>query len=202
MYKEDRHLSRSLSSSSHLSVSTFKLFRSRLHTSLKRSVCRPRLRVPSTSSLYSIDFGILSSPILRTWPSQRSLRWLRVKYIVVSPVRLNTSSLVIFCCHRILRIRRRQRRWKVLIFFTCRLDKVHVSLPYSRVLHKQAQYTIDFVRMLNFGLSQTLAVRRAKVPEKFKYIENNQVWSKKTQYLNPYLNMYSFIYSLQNLNQY
>ena len=75
------------------------------------------------------NFGIRSAFILRIWPSQRSLRWLRLKYIVVRQVRLNTSSLVIFCCHVIPRMRRRHRRWKVLIFFSCTLDNVHVSLP-------------------------------------------------------------------------
>ena len=50
-------------------------------------------------------------------------------------------------------------------FFSCRLDKVHVSLPYSRVLHTQALYILDFVRMLKFGLSPTITVRLAKVPE-------------------------------------
>ena len=42
-YTEYRHLSRSLVSSSHLSITKFKLFRSRLQTSLKRIVGRPSL---------------------------------------------------------------------------------------------------------------------------------------------------------------
>ena len=85
--------------------------------------------------------------------------------MVVRPVRFNTSSLVIFCCHETLRMRRRYRRWRVLVFFSCTLDNVNVSQPYSRVLHTQERWTLAFVRMLNFGLSQTLAVNRAKVPD-------------------------------------
>ena len=115
----------------------FKLFRSRLHTSLKHNFGRPRLRLPTTNLPYNRDFGIRSALILRTWPSQRSLRWLRVKYIVVRLVRLNTSSLVVFYCHAILRIRQGRRRWNLLFFFSCTLDNVHVSLQYSRVLYTQ-----------------------------------------------------------------
>ena len=53
MYTDDRNLSRSLASSSHLSVPTFKVFRLRLHTFLNRKVGRPRLRVPSANLLYN-----------------------------------------------------------------------------------------------------------------------------------------------------
>ena len=34
-------------------------------------------------------------------------------------------------------VRRRHRWWKLLIFFSCIADWVHVSLPYSRVLKTQ-----------------------------------------------------------------
>ena len=53
----------------------------------------------------------------------------------------------------------------MLIFFSCTLDKVHVSLSYNRVLHTQKQKTLDFMQILNFRVSQILAVSRAKVPE-------------------------------------
>ena len=53
----------------------------------------------------------------------------------------------------------------MLIFFFCTLDKVYDSLSYSRVVHTQAQQTLDFVRILNFSLSLTLTVSRAEVPE-------------------------------------
>ena len=59
-----------------------------------------------------------SSLIVRTWPNQWSLyRQLMLVYMVVSPVRLTTSSFVIFCCHIILKIQQRHWRWSVLIYF-------------------------------------------------------------------------------------
>ena len=87
-------------------VLILKLLKSRLHTSLENNFGQPRSRLPTTNSLYNRYFGVRSAPVLRTWPSQRSLRWLRVKCMVVRLARLNTSSLVIFCCHAILRMRR------------------------------------------------------------------------------------------------
>ena len=113
----------------------------------------------------------------------KSLRLLRVKYIMVSPVRFNTFSLVIFCCLLILRIRRRHCRRKVLIFFSFTLDKDHVSLPYIRVLDTQAQYTLNFVRIFHFGLSQTLAVRLVKFPEALPMRQLVCTMMRLTQYL-------------------
>ena len=62
-------------------------------------------------------------------------------YIVVRPVCLRNSSLVIFCEHLILSIRRRNRWWKVLIFFICTFDRVQDSLPYSRVINKSTLWS-------------------------------------------------------------
>ena len=121
LFKINRFLARSFASNSHSSeLKKFKLFRSRLHRSLKRSFWRHRLRLPTTNllMLYNRDFGNRSLTILKTWPSQRSLHWLKVKYMVVRLVRLNTFFMVIFCCNAILRIRRRNNRSKVLIFFS------------------------------------------------------------------------------------
>ena len=48
----------------------------------------------------------------------------RVMYIMMRPVRLSLSSLVISCCQLILRIRRRNRWWKVLILGIYILAKI------------------------------------------------------------------------------
>ena len=132
LYKEDRHFSLSLASSSNLSVPTSKLFRSRLQKSLKSNIGRPRLFLPSNISMYSRDFVAHSQSMTKS----ANLRWLRVKFIIASLVRLNTSTLVISCCHIIQKIRRRHRRWKILIYFSYTLNKIHVSL-HSRVLLTQ-----------------------------------------------------------------
>lgn len=88
---------------------TFKLIKSRLQTSLRRSFGRPRLLLQTTNSLY--NFGIRSSPILRTWSSQQSLLWLRVKHMVVKVV----MSQHFLIGDLILKIRRRHRRYWCLL---------------------------------------------------------------------------------------
>ena len=93
----DLYLALSFASNSNSSHLIVKLFRSRLHTSLKRNFGRPRLRLPTTNSPYNWDFGIRSAPILRTWPRQQSLRWLRIKYMVVRLERLLVGDLVLPC---------------------------------------------------------------------------------------------------------
>ena len=64
LHAVDRHLSFESASLSHSSIMTLKL--SKLQTSVKHSPGRPRLRLPSINSFYSIDFGIHSSVLIKT----------------------------------------------------------------------------------------------------------------------------------------
>ena len=70
----------------------------------------------------------------------RILRWRRVECMVIRLVRLKTSLLVIFCCHAILKIRHKHRKWKVFIFFSSTLDNVYVSLPWERVNYARTNF--------------------------------------------------------------
>ena len=103
------------------SSSFITVFRSGLQNSLKRSFGRPRLRLPTTNTPYNKYFWVRSSPNLRKWPSKQSLPLLRVKYIVVQLVGLNTSYFIIYCCHNILWIRRKLTAHKTTLMFHYRM---------------------------------------------------------------------------------
>ena len=65
LHAVDRHLSFESASLSHSSIMTLKLSKLYLQTSVKHSPGRPRLRLPSINSLYSIGFGIRSSDLIK-----------------------------------------------------------------------------------------------------------------------------------------
>ena len=74
--------------------------------------------------------GILPSSMRTTCPIQRMLLGI--------PALSRTLLLVTLCCQMMCSMRRRQRIWNALSFFSSRARRVQDSLPYRRVLRAQA----------------------------------------------------------------
>ena len=85
---------------------------------------RPMLRLLITNSLYNVH-KILCD-VLVAHPQNM------IKPALVEGGVL--SLLVILCCHLILRMLKRHRWWNALIFYYCTFDRVHILLPYIRLL--------------------------------------------------------------------
>ena len=127
----ERHLLGLLVSLSHSSMSTFLCCSSRVFKRLSNVDLDDRRYV------FQLQIHCIAEPFGCTRHSSSDITkaakpvLLMVVYIMVRPVCLAISSMIMFCCHLILRIRRRYRWWKVLIFF-CIVDRVNVSLSYHK----------------------------------------------------------------------
>ena len=122
----DHHLARSSASNFHSPVVIFKLFRSRLHTSLKRSFGQPRLRLPTTNSIYNMNL-LFIHPQKMTEPAKPVL--------IEGKAHGGKTSVSQHFLFRDLLLPWNKDTTKA----SRTRDNIHVSLPYSRVLHTHEQ---------------------------------------------------------------
>ena len=100
-----------------------------LHTSLKRSCCRPVGLFPVASSPYQRSFGMRPSFIRVTCPSHRICLCFKRVYKLGIPAFSSINVLVTLSCHMIPRIRLRQRMWNTFNHFSWCARIVQDSLP-------------------------------------------------------------------------
>ena len=112
--------------------------KSLLQTSLYRSWSLPVGRLPCASSPWRSVLGILPSSMRTTCLSQRMRLCFSSVYLLGIPALSRTLLFVTLSCQMMCSMRRRQRMWNALSFFSCRARRVQDSLPYRRMLRAQA----------------------------------------------------------------